>query len=292
MAAIAFVTISAAGSAVGANVALKRALAIPEGASVGATPGVLLTDRGAPDPSEPRVVALSQRQYVDGILRRNLFDSTAIGQKSSAEGDTTGVTQSDLKVVLKGTLVAEPAQYSTAFIAEDAKDAQASAYGLGAMVLGAKILEIRDTKVKILRDGVEEWIIMGDEVVSTTTTSGPTPTDEEGVEKVGENDFVVSRAKLDEYLNDMESLSRMGRALLHRGPDGEFDGYRLSAIRRGSMPDKLGIRNGDIIHNVNGLALNNVQNAMTAFSSLQSESGLKFEVTRRGQPVTLNYDIQ
>ena len=112
------------------------------------------------------------------------------------------------------------------------------------------------------------------------------------IEKVSDTEFIVPRDLLDKQLADLEGLSQMGRALLHRGPDGEFDGYRLSAIRRGSLPDQLGIRNGDVIHSVNDMPLSSVQGAMTAFQTLQNESGFSFEVTRRGQTVSMGYQVK
>ena len=96
----------------------------------------------------------------------------------------------------------------------------------------------------------------------------------------------------DKYINDLEGISRMGRALLHRGPDGEFDGYRLSAIRRNTLADQLGIKNGDIIHSVNGQPLTSVQSAMGAYNTLKSEGNFCFEITRRGSPVELCYDVR
>jgi general secretion pathway protein C len=84
----------------------------------------------------------------------------------------------------------------------------------------------------------------------------------------------------------------MGRALLHRGPDGQFDGYRLSAIRRNTLADKLGIKNGDVIHSVNGKSLNSMSAAMDAYQTLTSENEFSFEVTRRGEKLSLGYDVQ
>ena len=84
----------------------------------------------------------------------------------------------------------------------------------------------------------------------------------------------------------------MGRALLHRGPDGQFDGYRMSAIRRDTLPDKLGIKNGDIVHEVNGYPLNSSSGAMTAFQSLQSESSFQFDISRRNNRRTIKYDVR
>jgi len=78
----------------------------------------------------------------------------------------------------------------------------------------------------------------------------------------------------------------------HKGSDGEVDGYRLSAIRRGSLFDKLGIKNGDVVHAVNGLPLTNMEGAMSAFQSLQSEDEFSFDVTRRNKKSTFEYEIR
>ena len=102
----------------------------------------------------------------------------------------------------------------------------------------------------------------------------------------------MSRDLLDRYVNNLDAISRMGRAIPHRGPDGQIDGYRLSGIRRNSLGEKLGIRNGDIVHSVNGQPLTSVQGAMAAYQTLQNEANFSFQVTRRGQKMTLEYDVQ
>lgn len=236
---------------------------------------------------------LSESAYREAILGRNIFDQSKIGVVEEAgAGGGDGVTQTELNVTLKGTVVAEPAEYSAAFIVEAGKES-AYAYGIGQSVQGAEILEIQVDRVKFLRNGREEWLLMGEEKAgSTASAAAPMPEGDGDVQQSSETEFVVSRAMMDEKLNDLAGLAREARALLHRGPDGEYDGYRLSAIRRGSLADKLGIRNGDIVHSVNGLELNSLDGAMRALEALRSESGLKAEVTRRGQPVTLGYDIR
>lgn len=256
----------------------------------------------------PRVRKRTETQYLDAILSRNIFDPAKVGQtttggpggkggRGGAGGaDDDGVALSDLKVTLKGTMVATPASMSIAFIQEE--DAEfAKAYPVGSTLHGADVTEVGAYWVRLTRaDGRVELLILGEEGKQEgkkrTTSSKPAPDSDSGVEQISETEFVVSRAMLDEHLKDLDGLSRMGRAILHRGPDGEFDGYRLSAVRRGSLGDTLGIRNGDIIHSVNGVPLNSLQSAMQALQQLQSDPNLKFEVTRRGQPVALNYEVR
>jgi general secretion pathway protein C len=292
-------------AAVALDLIIGWAIAVPE---VAAAPEAALVAGGEPaaggDPfagaaaavQPPRQRALSETQYIDGILGRNIFDMDKIGvEADGGEGGEggDGVAQSDLNATLKGTVVAVPETFSAAFILEDGKKS-AYAYGIGQRILDAEILEILEDRIRIKRgNGKEEWLTLSDKETKPPTTK-PTAAapEDENVEKLGENEYVVDRSMLQQHLEDLEGLSRMGRALLHRGPDGEFDGYRLSAIRRGSLPDKLGIRNGDIIHSVNGMDLNSVQGAMQALQALQNENSLGFKVTRRGQPVDLNYQVR
>ena len=241
--------------------------------------------------------AKSEKVYLDGILCRNVFDPESIGDcqerlKSSRAGGSGAM--SDLPVTLVGTMVADPVQYSVAFIREEGKET--GSFGISDPLLDAVIIGIEQDRVKVRRSNrSEEYITMDEErreKKPERRTSSSADDDEEGIEKVGDNKFVVSRELLDKYINDIESISRMGRALLHRGPDGEFDGYRLSAIRRNTLADKLGIRNGDVVHSVNGQSLNSVQSAMEAYQTMTNENAFSFEVTRRGQKVALDYTVE
>lgn len=240
---------------------------------------------------------ISESEYRKAILDRNIFDQSAIGRDDGAPGGNGSGPEEDrkLNVQLVGTVVAVPESYSAAFILEEGKT-HAYAFGIGQKVVGAEILLIEEDRVRVRRaDGGEEWIRIDDErpdLDRPIASSDVPPSAVEEVEQIGEDQFVVSRQMVTEALSDMESLSRMARPLLHRGPDGEFDGYRLSAIRRGTLLDKLGVRNGDIVHSVNGMDLNSVQGAMQALEALESESKLEFKVTRRGEEKTLSYDLQ
>lgn len=94
-------------------------------------------------------------------------------------------------------------------------------------------------------------------------------------------------ATLREAMQDPEAAARMGRALLHRGEDGQFDGFRLSAIRRGSLGDRLGLKNGDIVHEIDGVPLVSLQAAMEAYAKSAAKERIQVQITRRGEPVTL-----
>lgn len=238
----------------------------------------------------------SDDQYLRTILCRNLFDPSKVGEcdfekKTVASNDDA---KTDLSVTLLGTLVAEPASYSSALILEEGQE-RAVGYSISDRIKDAEIIAIEKKLVRFRRgDGREEVLRMDEDAPPPPKAKASSGAEKEGdeVEKLGENEFAIDSDVLDKHLSDLEGLSKMGRALLHRGPDGEFDGYRLSAIRRNTIADKLGIRNGDIVHSVNGKPLNSMTSAMDAYNTLQNEKGFTFEVTRRGQKMTMKYQVR
>jgi type II secretion system protein C len=242
----------------------------------------------------PQLKGKTEQEYLDAILCRNVFDPAAIEScKERSSGPVDDGSNSDLPVQLVGTMVASPATYSVAFITRD--DTAAGSYGIDDKLLDATIIAIESERVAVRRgNGKQEYLTMVEGEVSKPPARSARGNDDEDedVVKLGDNKFQVSREMIDKYMNDMEALSKMGRALLHRGPDGQFDGYRLSAIRRNTLADKLGIKNGDVIHSVNGKSLNSMSAAMDAYQTLTSENEFSFEVTRRGEKLSLGYDVQ
>ncbi|TNE86413.1 MAG: hypothetical protein EP330_21980 [Deltaproteobacteria bacterium] len=90
---------------------------------------------------------------------------------------------------------------------------------------------------------------------------------------------------------DMDGIARMGRALPHRSATGDMDGIRVSGIRRGSLPDQLGLRNGDVVHQVDGHPIVGMSQAMAAYEAVQDEDELTVELTRRGSPTVLTWTL-
>jgi len=113
----------------------------------------------------------------------------------------------------------------------------------------------------------------------------------ETVPEYGVTRVILDQRSIDDLFADVESVQRLGRALLHRGPDGEFDGFRVSAIRAGSLPEVIGFKNGDVVHAINGHAVNDISAAMNAYSSLMTEDEFAFDITRRGEPERIEVQV-
>ncbi len=292
--ALALATVLGAGLGFGSSALIRRLAAVPEGASTKVEPKAVAAVERPGKAAPPRI---TDRDYLQGILCRNLFDRSKVGTCDvEQKGGTSDETITELNITLLGTLVAEPAIYSSALILEEGQD-RPIGYSLHDKIHDAEIIAIEKKLIRLRRaDGKEEVLRMDESAPkprggSSSSSSSESSGDDEVV-KVGENAYEIDGEVLDRYLSDLEAISRMGRALLHRGPDGEFDGYRLSAIRRNTIADKLGIRNGDIVHSVNGKPLTSMTAAMEAYNTMQNEKSFTFEITRRGQRMTMQYTVK
>jgi general secretion pathway protein C len=74
--------------------------------------------------------------------------------------------------------------------------------------------------------------------------------------------------------------------------NGKPEGFKMYAIRPTSAFAKLGLSNGDTLTSINGFELNSADRALEVYTKLREATSLELEVTRRGKPVTLKYNIR
>jgi type II secretion system protein C len=253
---------------------------------------------------KPAKRSRSASSYIDPIVKRSLFDSSLVDQvvvDSDTEVEAGDGIPSDLKVVLLATLVAEPAEHSSALIAEEKGGDGALGYGIGDDLLGeGEIVRIEPRRVYVQRrNGSIEYISMedgqeyekGPKKRAGKKKSGESD-EEDGITKEGPNKFIVDQELIDKVMENPEQLYSQIRATPHKNADGTVDGYRLSGIRRKSLFYKLGIKNGDVVHTVNGTTLDSMSSAMGAYNSLQNDKNFNFEVTRRNKRQTFEYEVR
>jgi general secretion pathway protein C len=109
----------------------------------------------------------------------------------------------------------------------------------------------------------------------------------EGVRQLTETTWTLPRAPLLE-----PRCTSVQARIVPNLKDGATDGFKLFSVRHGSLFEKLGIKNGDVIHGINGLALTTPDRALEIYSQLQTAKSLVVELTRQGQPLKLTYNIE
>lgn len=185
-------------------------------------------------------------------------------------------------------------------VIEDAQTKQQRIVGIGDKVGGAEVIDIGWRRMVLRRDGQEELLLvppnLGVEGSSPSTTAvaatTAAPADGESqIRKIGEDRYLVAQAEVDHSLDNLSELFTQMRAVPNM-QDGKTNGFRLFAIRPGSLFQKIGLQNNDVVQRVNGIELDDPARAMTLFQELQGEKRLNVDVVRGGETRTLSYEIR
>ena len=112
----------------------------------------------------------------------------------------------------------------------------------------------------------------------------------DSIEKVDDSHYKIPRKVVDAVLANPMSIAK-GARVVPAIKNGQPDGFKLYAIRPSSVYAKLGLANGDTIHAVNGFELTSPDKALEVYTKLRDATELEFEITRRGQPVSITYEI-
>jgi len=111
------------------------------------------------------------------------------------------------------------------------------------------------------------------------------------ITKVSDTEYNIERSVVDDILEKQAELMRYTR--LKPVKDGDkVTGLRMSRIRKDTLLDVLGLKNGDQVQSINGFDLTDPQKALEAYGRLRTADRLTLKVTRGGAPTTIEYNIQ
>lgn len=107
------------------------------------------------------------------------------------------------------------------------------------------------------------------------------PGAEKAIACAEEHRCTLDRAYLEELLADPVTLTSQLR-VMPSVRDGVMRGMKLYGIRPGSLPKLLGLRNGDLLVSIDGVALNGMDAAIGTFRRLRKVDTLAVEIERKG----------
>jgi len=109
---------------------------------------------------------------------------------------------------------------------------------------------------------------------------------DEGIKKVGENQFDIDQDLLDELLEDINGIMSEVRVI----PNDE--GLKLFGMRPNTFFYKIGLRNGDTLNMINDVELTDVSNALGIFEQLKGQPNFTINLTRRKKKLTFEYSVK
>lgn len=127
----------------------------------------------------------------------------------------------------------------------------------------------------------------------STTRGAPAVPSEiaDKIQKVSETEFNVDRAVIDNILENQATLMRSAR-IVPEQKDGKTVGIRLFGIRPDTLLGTLGMQNGDRLEQINGFDMASPEKALEAYARLRTATNLTVQLTRRGKPLTINFNIK
>jgi general secretion pathway protein C len=233
------------------------------------------------------------------IYSRNLFNSQGLipGDEVGANADPGGTpVRTSLPLNLIGTLIMTDELRSIATIEDKGVSIVYPVRIDDEIPNKIKILKIEPRKVIFLNttSNRREYIELPEDSQIISQNPRLTPGrggGGAGIEKIAPTQFNVARTEVDKALADFNNILTQARAVPNF-ENGTAAGYKLFQIVPGSIYDKLGLQNGDVIAGLNGQPINDPAKAFELLSDLKTANHLELQVKKDGRQSTYTYDIR
>lgn len=241
------------------------------------------------------------------ILDRNLFQVSTLqpeepaAPEPAAEDEELEATRLPLKLL--GTVAASDPRAAWAAVEETTRRERIVVRPQDRLLDKATVVRIERRRIVIENAGKREELALDDEgkpsltpLARASVAGRPAPAEvadlRERVQRLSEDSFQVQREEVNEAIRNPAELFSQAR-ILPRYENGQMTGVQLNSIQPGSLFEEIGIRDGDVITQVNGIVVTSPQDSAALLREL-TESNV-FEVTvlgADGQPRTLSYVVQ
>jgi general secretion pathway protein C len=232
------------------------------------------------------------------VYSRNLFNSKGlIPGEGEAELEGAVAQPTTLPVTLLGTLVLKDEKRSVASVEDKTSGSQVYALQMHDTLAGKLVVQkVEAAKLTFinLQNRKLEFVDIPEDVLNagkaprvTGSKSGGA-----GIDQVSPTQFSISRAEVDKNLADLNTILKQARAeqVFEKGSPA---GFKFSDIVPGSIYDKLGLRNGDVIAAINGEPLSDPSKAIELLTQLKTASHLELQIKKDGGKVTnYSYDVR
>jgi general secretion pathway protein C len=230
--------------------------------------------RPAPQTLQNQRSSLEDHQV---ISQRNLFLTTL----TALADKTVGLTPSEEYTAfdLKGTIAVNESM-GFAIVEEKGKGKQ-KLYRLGEMIGSARLIRVTRNEA-VLNSGGRD-LVMKIKETGEGALSG-------GVSRPSGSGIAISKQEVTESLGDLKSI--MSQAVVRPFfNEGVQQGYIVSNIVPGSLYERLGLKNGDIIVDVNNKKLDSADDVLQLVNVMQSGGGVSVNLMRNGKTESINYSF-
>lgn len=102
---------------------------------------------------------------------------------------------------------------------------------------------------------------------------------------------VLDRREVELAMGDLPKLLSQARAVPYV-VNGAMNGFRLDFIAPSSFYEKIGLKYGDVLQQVNGVNIRDPSTMLTLFQQLRNEKTVKLDILRNNQRTAMTFDIR
>ena len=104
------------------------------------------------------------------------------------------------------------------------------------------------------------------------------------------NVFNIKKSVRDEMLSNISEVLTQARAVQIKNPDGSYS-FKMTEIVPGSIYSKLGIVDGDIVSEIDGKKITNLNEIMSKFGTIKDKDQFSLGIKRNGTTETKEYNF-
>lgn len=248
--------------------------------------------------ARPTIRASNQRGLTayEGIFAGNAFSEEvrsldADDRKGGFDGPPV---KTSLPLNLLGVIVLQDELKSVASV-EDKGSNQVMAVRVNENITpGARVQKIEPDRVIFVNEQSErlEFIELPKEMVTASVRAPSKPKSGSGGIQRDGNRVSIPRGEVDKTLENLNEVLTQARCVPNF-EGGRPSGYRCFQIVPGSIYDKLGMKDNDVIVAINGEPISDPSKAFTMLTELKNSNTRSIELTlnRNGRIINMNYDI-
>jgi general secretion pathway protein C len=227
------------------------------------------------------------RTNYSSIFQRNLF-----GSEPDDAGDTYSTapaTARDVDILLRGTAEIDGRGFA---VFEGKEDGRQDVFTVGDLVFdGPKLVGVRSREAILLRGGRRTTVGIVEPETSIGDDTGDGESNSGAIRRVDDGRYLVDRREVEHSIENLSTVMTQMRAVPYLR-DGKNMGFRVFNIRSGSIFERMGLQNGDVISSVNGTELTDPSKALSLLEDMQTASEIRIDLLRKNSPSTFTYTVR
>jgi general secretion pathway protein C len=218
------------------------------------------------------------------VVNAHLFGQPKADASPEPGADAADAPETQLNLQLRGAIAAEDPRYAHAIVA-DGSGAEKVYFVKDTVPGGATVHMVQADRVILNRGGTLEALLLPKEAAAapgrtgSPMTGGGSPGMRRGVAPSVQQVMSQNPAAITEIIRPQPYM-----------PSGQLKGYRVYPGRNREQFVALGLQPGDLVTEINGMALNNPAQAMEIFRSMADTTEVSVTIEREGQAQALTLD--